>query len=329
MSKTITISEPVLDEILRRQLDNMDEGQSASTTLFRIKEEIVQNTMSVDDQIREQANEVIKRKETEFKERFERTIEDAVAKEKAVLTNTFSAKIDAARKQGHEQGAKDAVSLQQQLDDAHRAKAVAQTALAEKKDPFKNKHPDVFTLDAISDFAGTATRTKDGVYYREQGGAILIRCRKTAFQTAWLKEIKQAMTEPYANYAIIVSVCAPGPRQRKEVLDANRAGVYVCSPEGLRIVAELTAQWIAKENAQTKALAVKDDVKGELYDFVVGGEMAVMQSMFHDQMKAEDKAIKSLEQQIAHLKNARDKKLATFNRMVGEMQTKAGVKKLT
>ena len=79
----IIISEPVLDEILRRQMDNMEDGQSAGTTLFLIKEEIHKNTTSIDDQIREQANELVEelveRKEAELKERFASQIEDAVS----------------------------------------------------------------------------------------------------------------------------------------------------------------------------------------------------------------------------------------------------------
>ena len=43
MSKNITINESLLFEILRRQLDSMEEGQSASTTLFLMKEQILEN----------------------------------------------------------------------------------------------------------------------------------------------------------------------------------------------------------------------------------------------------------------------------------------------
>lgn len=40
MSGTITIREKDLERILRRRLEDMEEGQSMSTTLFLIKEDI-------------------------------------------------------------------------------------------------------------------------------------------------------------------------------------------------------------------------------------------------------------------------------------------------
>lgn len=42
--KNITINESLLFEILRRQVDNMEDGQSASTTLFLMREEILGNS---------------------------------------------------------------------------------------------------------------------------------------------------------------------------------------------------------------------------------------------------------------------------------------------
>ena len=40
MSETITIKKSSLENILRRRLEDMEEGQSMSTTLFLIKEDI-------------------------------------------------------------------------------------------------------------------------------------------------------------------------------------------------------------------------------------------------------------------------------------------------
>ena len=334
---TITIKNHVLDSILLNHMLHVADGAVPHRAAIDCKQEIIESSVSMDDEIKAQAEAL----SAELKERYKHELADAkdmqrhmldeeMAREKQVLTNTFQQKIDRARQQGLDQGAKEAVSMRQQLEDAYRKNAQLGKMLVQEKDPFTNKHPDVFVVDKLKELGGNTQRTKDGVYYYpEQGGAILICCRKTTFfQTAWLKEIKQSMQEPLANYAIIVSVCQPGPRQRKELKDANRAGVYVCQPENVHIVADMLREWLVKEQKQALVQSAKQDSAGALYDWVTGGEMQVMQSMLQDSLKAKAKAIRGLETQIAHLKSAMDKEVEVSNQVFTKMIEKSGVQSL-
>ena len=294
------------------------------------KKAIIEASVDASAEIKKQSEAIAKQAKEDAAREYSQRYEKAMAEEKQVWAKATEQKLKTARQQGHEQGCKDASSLMQQLEDSNKAKAVAQKALAEKQDPFEGKHPDKFVLQKLGEkgMEGKTTRTKDGVYYEDGGGAILIRCRKTAFQTAWIKEIKQAMQEPFANYAIIVSCCLPGPRQLKEIKEAKRAGVWVCAPGNFDVVAEMVWEWMDKGKKQALVQSVKDDVKGELYDFVVSGEMQTLQSMLHDSLKAKAKAIKGLENQIAHLKAAMDKEVEVSNQVFTKMLSKAGVKAL-
>ena len=307
----------------------VQEGGHPPEVAKNCKQSIIDASMDVDKEIHAQAAEIATRTERDLRGQHQREIEKAVAETKSVLTNTFEAKLKTARQQGHEQGCKDAVSLQQQLQYERQAKAVAQRALAEKEDAWENKNPDLFVVDKLKALQeGKVTRSPVGVYYEIAGGSIFFITEKNKFQTAWLKQAKENMQEPYANYAVIVSESQPGPRQLKEIKDANRAGVYVCSPKNVFVVAHLIADWMGKEQKQALVNASKEEAQGLLYDFVTGGEMASLQSMFIDSMKAEDKAIKGLENQLEHLKTARRKKLENFNVMIRKMSEKAVIEAL-
>ena len=328
MSKTITIKEEGLSEIVLGHVNiaRKYSTRTAESIAYDCVQAIIKSSVSIDGEIRAQAEEIAKKAKLDAALEYSKRFEQEIAKEKSVLTATFTSKIEAARQQGHQQGAKDASSLMQQLEEAHRAKARAQKELEVRQDPFSGNNPDAFVASMM--VGGKTTRRPDGVYHEDKGGAVLFRCYKTAFQTAWIKEIKQAMQEPYANYAVIVSVCPPGPRQLKEIKEANRAGVYVCAPENVSLVSYMIFEWIDKTHKQALIQSAKQDSAGALYDWVTGGEMQTLQSILHDSLKAKAKAIKGLETQIAHLKDAMDKEVEVSNQVFLKMQEKAGVKAL-
>ena len=359
--KTITINEPVLDDILRRQLHSMEDGQSASTTFFLMKEEIHENTTSIDEQIKEQANAIAREQHqnhmkelADARERHKQELADAkdmqrhmldeeMAKERRVWAQSTEQKLRSARLQGQEASAKQVADLQQALTDAQKRTAHAQALLDAKEDVLKGKTQEQYVFDEVKKRfppdnvrrAGVGQHGAD-IYQGVMGpggevGVIYWETKRVtgqSFPGAWLKTFRESLKASGAEAGIIVSTAKPGPRQQNDILAAREQGIFVCGLEDFGIVAD-TLRVLVQNRSRMRAIqSVKEDVKDELYDFVTGREMQTLQSILHDSLKAKAKAIKGLETQIAHLKAAMDKEVEVSNQVFAKMQEKAGVKAL-